>query len=207
MVDRRTFLGYGLGTAISLHAWAADKVKPEPYSDPAVTENWIRKWMSASPAATGTLHLGRFADRYYYLLRPIDWAPDKGRPQHPAVSVPKGFVTDFASVPRVFWTLLPPDGLYTYPAIVHDYLYWFQPLKKDEADEIFSELMREFNVGAASRNTIYAGVRAGGQSAWDDNATRRNKGEKRILVQEPDSPLTTWETWRQNPAHFAVKSM
>jgi len=97
--------------------------------------------------------------------------------------------------------------LYTYPAIVHDYLYWFQPVKKDDADEIFSELMLEFNVDSASRKTIYAGVRVGGQSAWDANAARRAQGEKRILVQEPDSPLTTWETWSQNPAHFATKAM
>jgi hypothetical protein len=40
-----------------------------------------------------------------------------------SVVVPKGFETDFASVPRVFWTIIPPDGKYTKAAVVHDYLY------------------------------------------------------------------------------------
>ncbi|EOD5071623.1 TPA: DUF1353 domain-containing protein [Salmonella enterica subsp. enterica serovar Enteritidis] len=38
------------------------------------------------------------------------------------ISVPAGFVTDLATVPRIFWTLLPPDGKYTKAAIIHDYL-------------------------------------------------------------------------------------
>ncbi len=39
------------------------------------------------------------------------------------IHVPAGFVTDLASVPRIFWTLLPPDGKYAKAAIIHDYLY------------------------------------------------------------------------------------
>lgn len=39
------------------------------------------------------------------------------------ISVPAGFVTDLATIPRIFWTLLPPDGKYAKAAIIHDYLY------------------------------------------------------------------------------------
>ena len=39
------------------------------------------------------------------------------------VVVPAGFATDFASVPRAFWRLLPPFGEYMLAAVVHDYLY------------------------------------------------------------------------------------
>lgn len=38
------------------------------------------------------------------------------------LKVPAGFVTDFASVPRVFVWLLPRYGDYTWAAILHDYL-------------------------------------------------------------------------------------
>lgn len=37
-------------------------------------------------------------------------------------SVPLGFITDLASVPRVLWALLPPHGRYAKAAILHDYL-------------------------------------------------------------------------------------
>ncbi|MDI5166053.1 DUF1353 domain-containing protein, partial [Salmonella enterica subsp. enterica serovar Montevideo] len=33
------------------------------------------------------------------------------------IEVPVGFVTDLATVPRIFWSLLPPDGEYAKAAI------------------------------------------------------------------------------------------
>ncbi|MGT3245452.1 DUF1353 domain-containing protein, partial [Yersinia enterocolitica] len=39
------------------------------------------------------------------------------------IKVPTGYVTDLASVPRVFWALFPPHGRYAKAAIIHDYLY------------------------------------------------------------------------------------
>lgn len=37
--------------------------------------------------------------------------------------VPKGFVTDFASVPEILQGLIPPTGRYGKAAVIHDYLY------------------------------------------------------------------------------------
>jgi hypothetical protein len=40
------------------------------------------------------------------------------------VHIPKGFSTDFASIPRFLWRLLSPfDADIGKPAVVHDYLY------------------------------------------------------------------------------------
>ena len=39
------------------------------------------------------------------------------------VVVPKGFVTDFASIPRIFWGLIEPDGPLYLGAILHDFGY------------------------------------------------------------------------------------
>ncbi|KKL66348.1 hypothetical protein LCGC14_2145860, partial [marine sediment metagenome] len=55
------------------------------------------------------------------------------------VEVPQGFTTDFASVPRVVWWLIPPDGQYTQAAVVHDFLYFSQTTTRIEADRIFLE--------------------------------------------------------------------
>ena len=34
-----------------------------------------------------------------------------------------GFVTDLASTPQILWSMLPRAAAYSYPAIIHDYLY------------------------------------------------------------------------------------
>lgn len=53
------------------------------------------------------------------------------------IEVPVGFVTDLATVPRIFWSLLPPDGEYAKAAIIHDYLYHYPLRNRKESDLIF----------------------------------------------------------------------
>ena len=38
------------------------------------------------------------------------------------IHVPAGMITDFASVPRPLWNILPPTGGYGEAAVVHDHL-------------------------------------------------------------------------------------
>lgn len=38
------------------------------------------------------------------------------------IDVPINFITDFASIPRIFWIILTPDGQYTQAAVLHDWL-------------------------------------------------------------------------------------
>ena len=96
------------------------------------------EWMDAATGvgrevATGLLSVTRFSDAFWYLSRGINWSPGPGQ-QLPSVSVPAGFVTDFASIPRGLWTALPRDGDYVWAAVVHDYLYWYQTTTKNVAD-------------------------------------------------------------------------
>jgi uncharacterized protein DUF1353 len=152
-------------------------------------------------AVSEPLHVGRFADRIYYLTKPIGWKPNPGQKAH-EVRVPIGFVTDFASIPRIFWSALPPDGLYTYPAIVHDFLYWEQTVSRSEADAILRYAMEDFRVGARTIDVIYAGVRAGGSFAWNENAALKGSGEKRILRSFPSEPTVRWADWKMKPGVF-----
>ncbi|EHQ1843915.1 DUF1353 domain-containing protein [Salmonella enterica subsp. enterica serovar Saintpaul] len=39
------------------------------------------------------------------------------------ISVPAGFVTDLATIPRIFWTILPTDGKYAKAVIIHNWMY------------------------------------------------------------------------------------
>ena len=53
------------------------------------------------------------------------------------IVVPKGFVTDFASIPQPLWSLgLTPDGQYSRAAVVHDYLYWSQGCTRAQSDRL-----------------------------------------------------------------------
>jgi hypothetical protein len=163
----------------------------------------MEEWMSGSRVPAGTLHVSRFKDPIYFLTKPIAWVPNSDQTQYQAVRVPVGFVTDFTSVPRAFWSFLRPDGEYTYPAIVHDYMYWMQDQPRNVADEILRLGMQDFRIDPLTISTIYQAVRIGGGSAWEANTASKARGEKRVLKAFPDDPIITWETWKARPDVFA----
>ena len=53
--------------------------------------------------------------------------------------VPKGFITDGASVPRIFWPVFPPFGPWLKAAILHDWLYATGKVSRKEADRLFRD--------------------------------------------------------------------
>lgn len=83
------------------------------------------------------------------------------------IELPEGFQTDFASIPRVFWNLLPPTGSYGKAAVIHDFLYR-TPFyaTRAQADLVLLEAMTDLGVGWWTRQIIYRGVRLGGRRAW-----------------------------------------
>lgn len=94
------------------------------------------------------------------------------------VTVPVGFVTDFASVPSIFATVLPKWGKYGNAVIIHDYLYWEGSRKRKECDFIFFEAMRVLGVSLLKRYIMYGAVRVFG---WTSYASSK-KGEKKIFI-------------------------
>jgi hypothetical protein len=161
------------------------------------------EWMSEKKAAGGVLHVSRFADPVYFLISEIGWTPNPDQAnEFVSVRVPAGFVTDFASIPRAFWSVSRPDGLYTYPAIVHDYLYWEQTTSREVADQILRFGMEDFKVDPVTIRTIYASVRVGGGFAWESNQRLKAAGEKRILRRFPENPTVRWLQWKADPGVF-----
>jgi hypothetical protein len=198
--NRRTFLQAITCTAVQARFGMSEAVAQDDRA--AARDAWMHEWMIREKDVKGKLHLSRFADPMYFLLESITWIPNSDQSGYPMVTVPTGFVTDFASIPRVFYSLFRPDGRYTYPAIVHDYLYWTQSTSKDVSDEIFSFGMRDFGVGTITITTLYQAVVRFGQSAWDGNRRLKAAGEKRILIMQPDDPRILWTDWKKDPSHF-----
>lgn len=83
------------------------------------------------------------------------------------VTVPAGFVSDFASIPRAFWRVLPPWGEYNRAAVVHDYLYRTHEMTRAEADETFLVIMGALGVASWKRRIMYRAVRWFGGRAWN----------------------------------------
>ncbi|EAQ5940000.1 DUF1353 domain-containing protein [Salmonella enterica] len=82
------------------------------------------------------------------------------------IEVPAGFVTDLATIPRIFWTILPPDGKYAKAAIIHDYLYDNALRTKKEADLIFLDGMTVLGVLRLKRKVMYWAVRVFGRGMY-----------------------------------------
>jgi hypothetical protein len=95
-----------------------------------------------------------------------DWRVDFGDMHY---TVPAGFITDGASVPRPLWMFYPPDGLHRAAAVAHDWLYknkGFGKYSRAVADKLFFDLMIEFKVNPTKANVMWAGVRLGGWLPW-----------------------------------------
>jgi len=103
------------------------------------------------------------------------------------ITVPLGFETDFASVPRLFWIIIPPDGIYTQAAVLHDYLYSKagklinKNYTRRESDGIFLQAMQILGVSWWRRVTMHRAVRGFGWKPWNrvcSAALQKQKGNK-----------------------------
>lgn len=82
------------------------------------------------------------------------------------IVVPAGFVTDFASIPRIFWALYPPTGPWAAAAVIHDYLYAEAKRPREECDQIFFEGMAVLGVPFVRRHMMHRLVRMFGGPAY-----------------------------------------
>jgi hypothetical protein len=104
-----------------------------------------------------------------------------GKGSGETLTVPAGYLTDFASVPQPFWNIEPPLGDAGKAAVVHDALYSTagtmliggfcgrtrkKPYARAEADGIFDEALAVLAVPAWKRALLWAAVRVGGAGGW-----------------------------------------
>ena len=82
------------------------------------------------------------------------------------IIVENGFDTDFASIPRIIWPILPPWGNYGKAAILHDRLYRYKEYTRKESDQIMKIAMEVLGVENWKINTIYWSLRAFGFIGW-----------------------------------------
>ena len=90
------------------------------------------------------------------------------------IEVPVGFVTDLATIPRIFWNILPPQGSgkklnYAASAVMHDYVYDKEckyDFTRKEADDLFLESMSAVGVSKPVKYILYYCVRWFGKNHY-----------------------------------------
>jgi len=83
------------------------------------------------------------------------------------VDIPEGYISDGASVPRIFWWVLPPQGDYGQAAVLHDFLCEHlirikngqrESITRVQADNALRNAMRDLGVPRWKRNIMFIAV-------------------------------------------------
>lgn len=87
------------------------------------------------------------------------------------VIVPKGYPTDGASIPRIFWTVIgsPYQPRHLKAAIIHDYLYERHQggrKARKEADEIFYYLLKKDGIKKITARIMWSALRLVARFFW-----------------------------------------
>jgi len=80
--------------------------------------------------------------------------------------IPRGWVTDGASIPRIFWSIIghPFLSIYRDAALRHDVQYELGVVARDLIDQQFLRDLKTAGMGILKRTMMYSAVRlAGGQ--------------------------------------------
>lgn len=112
-----------------------------------------------------SLDVRKVGDKEWILLAPLVVSVTFAGKSY-LVRVPPGFITDFASVPRIplaFWLF---GGIGDISATVHDYLYYSGEYPREVCDGIFKEILESEGAGFFRRNMMHLGVRVGGASRY-----------------------------------------
>jgi hypothetical protein len=87
-----------------------------------------------------------------------------------AITVEPGFLTDYASVPRVPVAYLLFGDTSHKAAVLHDWLYHHHEVCDEAmANQVLLEASAAEGITAWRRWGIYLGVKVGGQSSWEDD--------------------------------------
>ena len=93
------------------------------------------------------------------------------------IKVPKGFVTDYASIPKLLRGIVLLYGKHSGASVVHDWLYSSScnlDISREKADKIFLEILKEEKVSFLLRILMYFAVRKFGKSRFRRGCCKLN---------------------------------
>ena len=116
---------------------------------------------------TSNLKTEQIDRRKHVLLSDLVWEDGDTT----TITVPAGFVTDFASIKALHNAFLFPlyalvSGYGNYAATLHDWLYTTGQVSRKEADAVLYRALRSEGVAKWRAWIFWAGVRIGGASEY-----------------------------------------
>lgn len=132
--------------------------------------------MSKNPYKRFTVVVEKIGRRRWRLVKELVF---RDAAFYPEITVPVGFVTDFASVPRIPLAFALFGNRGHAAAVVHDWLYQTHPegMSKADADYVFYEALRAEGLKHWRAEMMYLAVKFCGRSAW-------NSGPDRLKIQK-----------------------
>ena len=111
---------------------------------------------------------GDESERRMKLLEDFTYVDPKGK----RWTAPKGYVTDGASIPKVFWSIIgaPFDGQYREAAVIHDEYCDSKTEPWKDVHRIFYYANRAAGVSEIKAKILYTAVRVAGPK-WGDNSS------------------------------------
>jgi hypothetical protein len=116
------------------------------------------------------LYVRTLTEDLWCVVKPLIWV-SRGE----TITVPKGFITDLASIPRIFRNLplLDVDGLSRRPAALHDWLYAGERWRtKPFADATLREALTCEGVSKIGAQIYYLAVHWFGRGGWTSDGQR-----------------------------------
>ena len=144
---------------------------PDEYIDQKISAAFTKQSDNGTLPGVKVRQIG--ATKNYEVVE--DYTYDSGKYK---ITVPKGFIYDRASIPRIFWVLVDKDSLSNVAPLFHDYLYRqggvlpenqvspYRKFSRNDTDDLFLELMTKCGVNRWRREAAYQAVRRGGGYAW-----------------------------------------
>lgn len=116
----------------------------------------------------------------------------------PDFTVPAGFITDLASIPRVLRDLpaFDPNGPSRRPAAMHDWLYAWRGVDKDMADAFLRAAMLEEGCALEEAVAFFDAVHYFGADAWAADAVKGLQGSFLLPTQ--------YQAWLDSVAHPGI---
>lgn len=115
----------------------------------------------------------------WQLLHPLAYKSDLAKTIFVA---PVGFVTDFASVPRIPVAFFLAGSTAHRAAVIHDLLYTNHEVDRSMADTVFREACGICDVPAWRSWLMWLGVRIGGGASWDAPGPDQSDGVETLLT-------------------------
>lgn len=103
------------------------------------------------------------------------------------VNIPKGYKTNGADIPRIFWSLYPPfKPKYLDVIILHDWLYDIALTKEDlaKADNLLKEGLAKYGANGFTQFWFHFGVRFYSKYIKKIDTTRANQYRENFKVKE-----------------------